>query len=228
MLLTKEEIETPRTAAKIRCWAEQKIEYLGNTKEGKHAIRFREGYAKELTEETLPLGIFCENYFKSSRYVVIQQHVGNQNYDATIKDKRLKKSPIKYLEITQAHEGEDAHLRMLHLENKGHANVLGMVTKKGTKHTGITVEIENEALEHGVVVDNELQRILEAARRKSGKEYPDNTGLVIICDDYIVFREQEDIEKLIQFIHENVLEYLNNFLKVFVIGWSSKTYLEFK
>jgi len=109
MLVTKEEIEIPRTAAEIRRWAEEKIEILGNTKEGKHAVRFREGHAKELTEETLPLGIFCEHYFKSSRCVIIQQHIGNQNYDATIKDKRIFKSPLKFLEITQAHEEEDAH-----------------------------------------------------------------------------------------------------------------------
>ena len=75
--------------------------------------------------------------------------------------------------------------------------------------------------------NNEAQKILNAAKRKSGKEYLDNTGLIIICDDYIAFRDKSDPDRFIEFIHYKVLLLLDNFSKVFVIGWSSKTYLEF-
>ena len=117
---------------------------------------------------------------------------------------------------------------MLKLEEDGHVNSLGSVTKKGTRHTGITIEVENEAVKHGVTFNNEVQRIRDATERKSGKKYPDNTGLIIICDDYIAFRKKDDINNLSQIINDYVLPMLENFSKVFIIGWSSKTYLEFK
>lgn len=225
--VTKEELETPRKASEVRQWVDIKIEEIGSSDEGKHAVRFREGLLKELTEEALPLGIFCEHYFEGSDDVIVTHTIGNQNFDVTIEDKRTNKTTLEHLEITQAHEGEDAHLRMLVLEKEGHVNSLGAVTKQGTKHTGITIEVENEAIEHGVTFDNEAQRILAAAERKSGKEYPNNTGLVIICDDYIAFRDENDRDQLSTFVQENALTMLNNFSKVFVIGWSSNTYLEF-
>ena len=225
--ITREELELPRKASAIRQWVDAKIEEIGATKEGKRAVRFREGLTKELTEEALPLGIFCEEYFDSSDQVTIQHCIGNQTYDATIDDQRETKTTLKYLEITQAHEGEDAHLRMLKLEEDGHVNSLGKVTKSGTKHTGITIDVENEAVEHGVTFNNELQRIHDAAERKSVKEYPDDTGLIIICDDYIAFHEDTDVEKLHDYAVKEVFPMLSNFSMVFIIGWSSKTFLEF-
>jgi hypothetical protein len=226
--ITKEELERPRKASEIRGWVDNKIKEIGSTAKGKHAVRFREGLCKELTEEALPLGIFCEQYFNNSDKVTITHNIGSQNHDATIEDQRENKTELKHLEITQAHEGEDAHLRMLKLEKDGHVNSLGAVTKQGTKHTSITIEVENEAVEHGVTFNNEVQRIRDAAERKSGKKYPDNTGLIIICDDYIAFREKADLNNLSQIIRDDVLPMLENFSKVFIIGWSSKTYLEFK
>jgi len=226
--ITKEELETPRKASVIRSWVDNKIEEIGSTDEGKHTVRLREGLIKELIEEALPLGIFCEQYFGNSDEVIITHNIGSQNHDATIEDQRDNKTILEFLEITQAHEGEDAHLRMLKLEEDGHVNLLGAVTKEGTRHRSITIEVENEAVEHSVIFNNEAQRISDAAGRKSGKDYPDNTGLIIICDDYLAFRDEADINNLSEFIQSEVLPKLDNFNKVFIIGWSSKTYLEFK
>ncbi len=225
--ITKKELEVPRSAAEVKAWVDTKLEEISKTEEGRHAVRTREGYLKELTEEALPLGIFCEHYFKSSKCVTLNHIIGNQNHDVVITDKRLRKSPLKYLEITQAHDGEDAHLRMVKLNEEGHANAFGKVKKSGTKHTGLTIEINNEAIEHGELVRKELKRIYEAADRKKRKEYPEGTGLIIICDDYIAFRKPEDIEQLKEYIEKNVLAGMSNFTKIFVIGWSSKIYLEY-
>lgn len=62
--ITKNEIETLRNAAQIRPWVDGKLEEIGSTSEGKRAVRFHEGLTKELMEEALPLGIFCDHFFK--------------------------------------------------------------------------------------------------------------------------------------------------------------------
>lgn len=225
--LSKEEIEKPRSAKQLLPWVISKLEELASTPEGQRAIRLREGLAKDLVEEALPLGIFSEKHFKGSRCVRIQHVLGNQNFDAIIKDRRLKKSSLKFIEITQAHEGENAHLRMIHLEEKGHTSILGKVKKSGTKNTGLTIEIESEAVSHNSVVDSEIERIHDAAQRKSDKQYPDNTGLVIVCEDYIAFRDEDDIDRLTNYVTENILVDLTNFREIFIVGWSSRLFLQF-
>lgn len=205
-----------------------KLEELVSTPEGKHAVRFRTALAKELVEESLPLAIFADKYYKRSRCVIISHKLGNQNFDATVRDKRIVKSPLEYLEVTQAHEGEDAHLRMLYLEKEGHVSPFGKVFKTGTKNTSITVEVKSEAIEHSILVDREIKRIRDAALNKSSKKYPVNTGLVIVCDDYVAFRDEKDIAKLKEYIVTICLQFLGNFKKVFVVGWSSQFFLEFE
>lgn len=226
--ITKEELEATRSASEVRQWVKVKIDEIGTTEEGKQAIRFRKGLLKELIEEALPLGIFCDAYFKSSDNVEVTHISGNQNYDVIIKDNRSNKTMLEYLEITQAHEGENAHYRRLKFEEKGYVNYLGTVKKSGTKHTKINIDIEDEALEHNVVFNNEMQKIVEAAERKSGKFYPAHTGLVIIFDDYIAFKNNRDEDRLITFAKNKILPMLDNFEKIFIVGWSSKIYLEFK
>ena len=225
--ITKEELEEPRTAKALKSWVDAKIEEIGNTAQGRTDARLRKGLLKDLFEEALPLGIFSDHYFKKSKCVVLKHVIGSQNYDVEIKDKRLKKSPLKYLEITQSHEGHDAHLRIKKLEEDGHVNVLGKVIKTGTERTGLKIKVENMAFEHSEIVSKELQRILDSANRKKEKKYPDNTALLIMCDDSIAFKKEEDLELLQAFMNSTVIPVLNNFIRVFIVGWSSKLFLEF-
>ncbi len=225
--ITKEELETPKKASEIRLWVDNKIKEISSTAEGRQAIKFGEGRCKELKEEALPLGIFCKKYFHSDE-VIITHNVGSQNYDATIEDHRKIRQELKHLEITQAHEGINAHFRMLKLEEDGYVNLLSTVTSQGTRHTNRIIKVENEAIEHSVIFDQEVQRIRDAAERKSGKECPSNTGLIIIVEDYIVFREKAELNNLSQIISDDILPMLENFSKVFIVGWSSEVYLEFK
>lgn len=225
--VTKEELETPRSAAQLLVWAEGKITSIGSTVKGKKAIRLRKGLCKTLVEEALPLGIFCAHYFKASRCVTIKHVIGNQNYDAIVTDKRLRRSPIKYLEVTQAHEGENEHLRMIVLERDGSVNALGRVRKSGTKNTGITVEIENNARSHDEVVTNEKTKISEAVKRKASNTYPEGTGLIVVFDDYIAFRDLGDKENLRQFTKDKLKDKVKNFCLAALVGWSKQTYVEF-
>lgn len=224
--LTPEELQEPRTAAKLLPWVEQKIEEIGSTEDGKRAIRFREGLAKPLVEEVLPLGIFASRHFHNSGKVNIQPTLGNQDYDATIQDRREQRAPFSFVEITQAHEGENKHLRMMVLERIGHVNVLGAVRKTGTKATDIHIEIENEAVSHTTVVEHELRKVEEAIRRKVQKSYPRDTALLVVFDDYISMQNQDDLGRLRDCV-QSLLPDLRNFRWLAVIGWSKRTFEEF-
>src|SRR5690242_6003858 len=127
--LTPEELQAPRTAAQFLPWVERRLGEVASTDTGKHAIGFRQGVAKPLVEEALPLGIFASHHFENSDDVTIALVLGNQRYDATIEDHREPKSPFSFIEVTQAHQGENEHFRLLALEREGHVSLLGPVHK---------------------------------------------------------------------------------------------------
>lgn len=224
--LSIEELQIERSAADYLQWVENRIEEISATEDGKHAIRSGVGLAKQLVEEALPLGIFALHHFHRSEEVGIRLTIGDQNYDATIKDNRKEPSPFVYVEVTQAHEGEAQHLRMLALQSNGHVNVLGAIHKTGTKVAGIHVEVENEAIRHDVVLTRELERIEAAIQRKIGKQYPDGTALLVVFDDYISMRNEHDIQAIHNALTK-LLPLLNQFTWLAVVGWSKKVFVEF-
>lgn len=227
-LISKTELETPRTAREYLAWVESRIQKLGKTDEGKSALRLRRGLAKVLVEEALPLAIFAAKHYGASRRVKIRHRIGNQNFDAEVMDGRLRKSPFKYVEVTQAHEGENEHYRMIALERDGHVNVLGTVKKSGTKHTGITIEVENEARSHDCVHSEELKRIAGAIARKLTKRYTDDTALVVAFDDYVAIRSDEDMDSLRDFVSQNLAKKITNFRWLALVGWGKRNFLEFE
>ncbi len=225
--ISEQDLQVPRSAAGFRSFVEGVLEQLGSTPEGKEQIRFRQGIAKPLVEEALPISLLCELYFKTDPLVTIQHVLGNQNFDAIIDDKRSDPAPFSYLEITQAHEGENEHLRMLALKRYGHVSVFGDVRKTGTKHTGITVEVNNQAKSHAEVLATELKRVKEAVYRKVGKAYPANTGLLIVFDDYIAIKDAADLAALKSVLLEGA-QNLSEFRWIGAVGWSGKTLVEQK
>jgi hypothetical protein len=223
--ITEKDLQVPRSAAEFRPFVETAIESICSCLDGKLQIRFRKGIAKPLIEEALPLGLLCKCYFKADPRVTVKHVLGNQNYDAEIVDNRPWPAPFRYIEITQAHQGENEYLRMLALDRDGHVNVLGGVRKTGTKHTGITVEVENEAKRHSDVLAAELKRIREAISRKAGKSYPGNTGLLVVFDDYVAIKDDDDVAALRGVLREGTMK-VKEFCWIGAAGWSGKTFVD--
>lgn len=222
--LTEELLQTPRTPTQLHSWVHDTLERIGSTPEGKRAIRFKEGLVKPLVEEVLPLGIFAVNHFDSESEVTITPVIGSQNYDAIVQGDEDR---IIHLEVTQAHEGEGEHLRMLELEEKGRVNATGAVSKQGTKRTGIKVTVENIARNHKNIRDEIFGRIREATIRKHEKNYPEKTALVVMFDDYLSMTEK-DVAELDDWIRKEVISKLQKFVLVAFVSWNRRHYLEYQ
>jgi len=220
--LTEENLQQVRSVAELLPWVESCIAQIGSTNEGRRSVRLRQGLAKPLVEEALPIGIFGMHHFGATNDVSIRLVLGNQNYDAEVQG---CESQFSFIEVTQAHEGEDEHLRMLVLEEKGHVSTVGEVQKSGTKATGITVDVETIAVSHEAQRDKEIGRIGDAIERKIGKDYPARTALVVVFDDYISIQNDDDIAALREFM-QTFADRLQQFDLLAVVGWSKKTYLE--
>ncbi|NQT31692.1 MAG: hypothetical protein HQ588_05095 [Deltaproteobacteria bacterium] len=216
--ISKEELTKKRTPSELHSWLNRRIEQIGSTDEGLEDLRLHRGLAKQLMEEVYPLALFGCRKFGNNDQILMQPIIGNQNYDAVVTDLRTKPASQSYVEITQSHEGENDYLRMVALHKHGYVFKYGTVSKTGTQKTGLEVSVQAEAVEVAKVAKNELGRILDALKRKAGKDYPANTSLIIIFDDTLHFQEVVDSAKLDNFVNTHILTLDLKFSTLYLVG----------
>lgn len=226
-IISIEELTKKRTPLELLSWVKQKMEQIESTDEGEGVLRLHEGLAKQLMEEVYPLAIFGRRKFGNTQQVLLQPIIGNQSYDALVTDLRNKPPSLSYVEITQAHEGESDYLRRLVLQQQGIAFGPSPPIKKGTKKKGLQVSTPVKAVNFSIVARDEQQRIIDAAKRKAGKDYPTNTSLVIMFNDDFPFRQHVNDSNLATFVKEHILNLDLRFSTLYLIGWREEVFLEF-
>lgn len=174
-----EELTKKRTPSELFSWWKQKNdEVYYSTNGGRKALRLHEGHAKQFIEEVLPLALFGVRKFGDTNKVFLQSVIGNQNYDAVVTDLRAMPASKSYVEITQSHEGGESALRRFALYQNGLVPGYGKI-----KRTGNQVDAEAAAFPiEAPPSDEDLEKILAAAKKKEGKSYPANTSLIIFFD----------------------------------------------
>ena len=102
MIISKEILEQQKSAENYLPWAKSLIARVKDNEDGMESIRLRTGMSKVLMEETLPIGYFAKAHYRSSPDVLIKLKIGDQHYDALVKDKREHPSPIEKIEVTSS------------------------------------------------------------------------------------------------------------------------------
>lgn len=217
--ISKEELTKKRTPSELWSWFKQKVDQIYySSGEGRKALRLHEGLTKQLMEEIYPLAIWGKRKFGSTDKVLLQPVISNQSYDAVITDLRTEPASRSYIEITQSHEGENEYLRSFVLHNEGLVSRYGIVSKTGTKRTGMQVSVEPDGAYVEEAAKNDLERILAAAKLKKGKDYPANTSLIIFFDDSLHFPRVVDDAHLDDFVNRNILNLDLRFSTLYLVG----------
>jgi len=204
-ILQREDMEVTRTPRGLCEWVRIKTTELSETDEAKRYARSGELLPKKFFEEIRPLCLFAQLRYGLDDGVWCTPKLGNDNYDATIEFSDEYRSSV-YVEITYAKDGYDESLRLEILSDKGLVNVLGRITKSGTKASGRrSISVENEAVRHDEVRSNALNIVKERILSKSSKKYGKNHILLVVVDDYIPFRFAED-KKMLEGLSKSVIE----------------------
>lgn len=194
-IITIEEIETPRSAAEMLGWVHAALARF-NTKQLKAEAREGKHFAKELTDEALPIGLFARGYFSGSTEVLISHVVGSQQYDAKVEDRRRNPSTVRHIEATVSDRNYTEALRMEILNETGSVAAYGKVVAEGTKGKRTKLEAESIALKHDDIREHHLKAVVEAVAKKTKINYPEHTALVVRIDDAGPFRETDDVASL--------------------------------
>ncbi|MGE0902637.1 MULTISPECIES: hypothetical protein [Dehalococcoides] len=227
--IIKDEIEKERTPSELQSWLSQKVENICSTQEGLKAFRLQKGLLKKLTEEISPLAKFGEHKFGNTNQVLLKPVMGNQRYDAIVIDKRTAPATKTYIEVTQAHEGKNDYWRRRELFNKSYSFAKAPVIKTG-KGKNIQVSIPPEATPVEEGVENELKRIVVAAEKKAGKDYPTNTSLIISFDDAELSEkrlEELSYPTIDDFVKKELLPLDLRFSHLYLAGKANKVFREY-
>ncbi len=214
-----EELTKERTPSELLSWWKRKNdEVYYSTNKGRKALRLHEGLAKQFMEEVLPLALFGVHKFNNTEQILVQPVIGCQNYDAVVTDLRTTPASKSYVEITQSHEGKESALRRLALFQSGSVPGYGKIIKTGTKRTGIQVYAEAEAFPvEAPPSDDDLEKMLAAAKKKEGKSYPANTSLIIFFDSLHLARVP-DVAKLDDFVNKYILKLDLRFSMLYLVN----------
>jgi hypothetical protein len=215
-MLTKTDIERPRTQQELRAWVDDLHRKFGQTPEGKQAIRLNQGdFIKKFKEEIWPLALFADAFYKGSTDVLFKPVMGNQSYDALVL-KRPSLEVLHYLQITQSFDGKQNYRRMLHLQEHGRAPQTSPELPKNPKAKHVD-ETWPEAVRHEDVLRQTLQRILEAVQRKSVMRYEPKTSLIVEFEDTYI-QSAADRDALDQFARSELLSAASNFDTLYLVS----------
>lgn len=197
--ISKEEMTKSRTPFELMDWEKQKRRNIASTPEGESALMLNKGLAKQFNEEIYPLAIFGCRKFGNTKQILLQPIIGSQNYDAVVTDLSSKPASQSYIEITQAHEGIGEYLLRCALDKQ-------RIVMRGP-------------FKVDVVACEELERIVEAAKRKKAKDYPKDTSLIIVFKDGGFFRPSVNDKYLDTFVKKNIMKLDLRFSTLYIIGW---------
>ena len=195
--ITAAEMSQPRSAADMLPWALDAHHRFTRTKTLRDLARSGAGFAKELSQEALPMARFAHRYFGASPEVLITHVLGNQQYDGTVDDRRTLLGDIRYIEITDSTWDHNEAKRNELLSRDGTAPGYGKVHAEGPKGRRSHLEGEYEMRDVNAMPTGQLQRVREVVEAKAAKTYPDGTALVVHVDDAITFRDPAAVNELI-------------------------------
>jgi hypothetical protein len=190
-ILQRPDMELSRSPQELCEWVDSKTFELSQTEKAKGYARSGATLPKKFWEEVRPLGLFALCRYGTESVQCIP-NLSNDNYDGKIEFSDPSIPPI-YVEFTYAKDGHDERLRQKVLSSEGSVNALGRITVTGTKASGQNIYVENEAVKHLEVRSAALALLEERLVGKTNKQYGRVHVLVVVVDDYIPFRKDEDV-----------------------------------
>ena len=223
-ILQQIHMETTRTPGELCDWVNSKTSALSETNEGKRFARSGATLPKKLWEEIRPLGLFAFSRYGLRRDVKCTPNLNSENYDGRIDFDDIS-IPSIYVEITYTNDGHGETLRLEILSANGTVNLSGRISTSGTKASGRqTVHVENEFVDHLETRGRALEIVRERIVNKSNKTYEPNYILVVVIDDYLSFRTEDDRAVLVEYVKSVIDNVRLDFGEVVLLG-SSGNYL---
>jgi len=118
-MISREEIEKKRSPRGLRLFVRRVIEKVRLITDERHKAMRRVGLYKVFTDEIIPLSLFALRVYPTTYSV--QPVIGNQGYDALVKNKRGR--IVDHLEITWPQYGKRKSDDALMIVRRGYGDI---------------------------------------------------------------------------------------------------------
>lgn len=226
-ILSLVDCEMERTPAELVRWVEEKHELFRSTKEGRKYLVERQGLAKCFMDEIHALSLLVGHLFNNRIDVVCKPNLSDDDCDAVVVDYRKRPLRVRTVVFARAILSYEAYLRRLYFPDDDHAFTFSRFTLKDRREHKSKAADDGETLLHVILLNKGLELIAKAAKAKANRPYGKLANLVIIFDDYGTFRSREDLSLLEDFVITEVLPMDLDFGKLYLLGWSGNTIIEF-
>lgn len=163
--------------------------------------------------------------YKSRSDVLFKFVLGCESYDALIIEAPGGRI-IQYLQITQSFDGYQNHLRMLHLEEYGHAPATGPDLEKD-KASGRVGESWSEAIPHNKLLEETFAEIQAAVQGKSLMRYEKGTWLIVEFEDNHI-HSKSDQAALNEFARSTLIPAVSHFAALYLVSDRERLAFEYK
>jgi hypothetical protein len=195
-MITKEDIETERTPNELRQFVTTIKSKINNCEQERHRGMLKEGIYKVFLDEIIPLSLFCMKIYPDN-YKILPK-LGNQGYDAIVKDKNGK--IFEHLELTAPYDGLKA------------ANDAKLTVERGYVITSF------RNYNSGSDLKDMFSIIMDVCEKKSKKDYSD-CSLVIVIDFFSLSSEEEKTKyvQLVKELEKKILKMKFNTKKIYLL-----------
>ena len=224
--IKEDEISQSSTPKEFIDWFEEKLAITKKLREELEVQNLlHKGIAKDFYEELFPLYRLLQNRRKEWEDMKFKPIIGgHKSYDVEVSN--CKQDIPQYIEITVADFDEAEKAKMeYHFNNVLAGNVLIKRDKKTGKKISV---VDNEAHCCEEINQKAKERIIERINDKMTKSPPSNTALLVYFDDYTAFRydEAKSKIKMDSFLDSITIQWQNQFVALYVVGVSGKSFHE--
>lgn len=223
-LVTPDEIAQDRSPADFVVWFERFLEKTRGDEGCRREILLRQGLAKPVYEEVFPLYRLLDLKRTAWSERRFRNVLGNQPYDVSVTP--AVPGSFAFIEITTADNDQAEALRMEVFVEKGAVSGIGPVTWSGTKRTRRSVEISEDMQLHSDLLKKKRNQIVAAIERKSQRDYPAGTALLVYFDDYVAFADPDDQPVMQEVLAATREVWRSRFCTLFIVGASGKRFWE--
>jgi hypothetical protein len=199
------DMTVPRRATEVVVWVERKVEEFSASFEAKIYARLGAPLPKKFSDEIYPRVLFVRHELAGGPDVAVTPNLNNDNFDATISFG--KNSGMLYGEITCAKDGYDESRRLEGLARVGSGQPYG-ANREDPGRRGVpdrVVEVRNEAIRRDLLLSKHLSRAEAAVREKANRVYGPRHVLLLVVNDYLVFRKISDYQALHVWVTQHLL-----------------------
>jgi hypothetical protein len=227
-ILDAADMTEPRSPQDFCGWVIQKCRELAQSPEAKAFSQSGASLPKKFHDEIYPLSVFVAREYRGRSDVLVEPHLGNDNFDAKVTVTGGNRPQITFVEITCAKDGYDESLRMEVLLKEGRVSMTGPITKSGRRGTPERiVNVATEGASHAETLERYLQLIETTVAGKSRIKYGPQHTLLIAVDDYLALIQDSDWPLLAERA-ESLLQKLHlDFGRIVFLGLAGRLFLSY-